>query len=251
MKAFPKQKTMAIVAGLHVLLLGLFLCSSVFQKKPEPMAALEWVDLPVPEPLPPPEPAEPIPQPVSQPPRPEPVPVTPAERSQPEPVAKVIPPPQPATIEKTKPKPTPPKPAEVKVDLTKTVTKSLPTRTPTPIPAVRERLATSLESVTLTSSQAEPSASTEIERYHRLIRNALFQAWERPPGGNRPLSAQVAITVAGDGSITFQTLASKSGFEPLDQSVIAAARQAVRVPEPLPASLGKRPYPVTINFVLK
>jgi protein TonB len=245
MFAVRNKKTVMIVAGIHVLLLAVLLFFPVFQKKPEPASSIEWIELP------PATQAQAIPTP----PRPQPEPPEP----EPEPIPE--PPPKPKPVPKPKPQPAPKKPAEVaekpkptpvKVDLTRVVKK--PVSTPKPAPSstsLAERLKDRMQAVSMKSSQSTSASSSVVNAYHMKIRNALYRAWRRPTGGARPLEAVVELTVKPGGQIVFLKLVASSGFGPMDDSVIAATRNAGSAGQPLPPGMGNPDYTVTINFVLK
>jgi TonB family protein len=259
------QKTILTVAGVHVVVILILLFFPSFHKTKPQEKTLQWVDLPptssttVAPPLPP-TPAPPVPQKnIPSPPEPTPPePVTPPVKPKPDPVTPVPdkPKPKPETPKpdpqpKPKPKPTPPKkPAPVQVDLTAVVKKtSKQPATQGNANALTKRLSDTVDSVQMKSSASTSASSSTVNRYHMEIRNALYQAWQRPTGGPRPLEAQVTLKVLPDGTIIYIRLTQSSGNAAMDNSVITATRQAGKLSKPLPQGMGSPDYEVTINFV--
>ena len=86
-----------------------------------------------------------------------------------------------------------------------------------------------------------------------MLHDRFYSRWDQPTSivtSTSKFSAIVKIRIEKDGTISDVSLASSSGNDVMDQSVMEAARRVTQV-DPLPQGLGDGgPYEVKINFEL-
>ena len=89
--------------------------------------------------------------------------------------------------------------------------------------------------------------------YNSMLHDRFYSRWDQPTSivtATSKFSALVKIRIEKDGTISDVSLASSSGNDVMDQSVMEAARRVTQV-DPLPEGLGDGgPYEVKINFEL-
>lgn len=213
------------VAGIHLAAVAVAIIipsiKNLFHPKPKEIVTfVEFVDE-----------APPSVQPVAE---PQPV-------SKPEPVVKqpVIDVPMPTNkppkvVEKPKPKP---KPKPVVKQTTRVTNPSA-----TPAAPVQKQITTSdIRKALGTGGTVDPFGA-----YYQTIFARFYAVWQVPIGTAYGLSAQAAITVAADGTVSNRRLTRASGNTAFDQSVQSALNAVNRLPAP-PADLPSRT--ITIEFV--
>jgi TonB family protein len=89
--------------------------------------------------------------------------------------------------------------------------------------------------------------------YNSMLHDRFTSRWDQPTSlvsSNAKYSAIVKIRIERDGTISDVSLATSSGNDVMDQSVMEAARKVTQV-DPLPDGLGDGgAYVVRINFEL-
>ncbi|MEZ0296542.1 MAG: TonB family protein [Candidatus Methylacidiphilales bacterium] len=89
----------------------------------------------------------------------------------------------------------------------------------------------------------------DFSSYRTLIRDQLFQAWDRPIAlAGQKLTTIITIVLDRDGTISSVTLRQSSGNQQHDQTALDAARQVRKIKAPLPEGLAPR---FDISFFLQ
>ena len=106
----------------------------------------------------------------------------------------------------------------------------------------------------------EPKATAVIQGdrfpytwYDSLILNKISSRWRQPSSAllqKDVLAAVVSFTIMKDGGIEGLLLSEKSGYAPLDSSVISAVKDSAPLP-PLPKQFGESFRQVNVRFELK
>jgi TonB family protein len=120
--------------------------------------------------------------------------------------------------------------------------------------AIAEKLGRSMQASGVTSavvtgkSGRSDGTDSEAGRYYTLIRDQMYEAWERPLNLlGRGLCTQVRIVIEKNGVIADVQIKRSSGSPQHDQTALAAVRKVGRIAEPLPDGVDGN---VDINFKL-
>lgn len=224
------QRNLKIVAVAHVgLVLGILVTEWVrsLVEKRRPHEIVTFIDFSAM----PPAPEAPAAEPAPEPPPPEPPPP---------------PPPEPAAIPETPP-PKPPKPPIERS--TRRVTRDqVEPKQPTPRRPTAEEIRRALGPAAPTGA---PLDDFPFDWYFAVVRNAFYEAWQRPTASEVPpgTTVLVSIRVLRDGTVKEHRVVRASGNAVMDASVIRAV-ESVRRLQALPAQYRGEHRDITVLFEL-
>ena len=281
-----QKKCLIAVAGTHLLLVVLLLCSGFIRPKSKPdetqvldvipaklidaefNSGVKSAQLPPPTPIT--KPPEPQPQPQPQP--PEIKPVEPVKQPEPEPVkqpGKIQP--EDPTPDKTEPAPKPPKKHEIKVDLTKMVTHDKPkvidhsaedeAKALKEAKKLRDQRAKAFQSATraikdnasaATVVDTNPgSGSVSYANYASVVKSIYEHAWTPPDDtSSDDANVKVSVTISSDGRVLDAHIIDNSGDSHVDNSIRRTLDRVTFI-APFPEGAKEKERTFKINFNLK
>lgn len=244
-RSFLTSTVVHVVVVLAVILVPLIKRLIRPRKPPEMITFIDLAALPPP---PPPQIESPpiTPEPTPQPPTPDPPPV-------PDPPKPPLIPEKPPEKKAEKPPgPKKPSPPKIKVSTNKIVRQTQPPKPAQPAQPklTQDQLRKLLEANIKFSPSGNSSANfSDLSLYYATVYDAMYGAWRQPSSAAMGLTAQVAIRVQRNGTVTNPRLVRSSGSKTMDDSVLDAVRRVARL-RPLPAEVRDTFLDITIEFVV-